>query len=241
MLHRLLSTRSGPEGAPFSFSAHSLHCCSTLCHAPPLQPPGARPNQVVQSKLSLMMDGWEHLLDAAADYAWDAFAAHEATADAAKRMLNVRGGARAPAGRGPGLAHHDPRPAANVCVLFDPLALPVASSNALTAALLSPRPACRPPVPRVQRAAGVLPPRPQRLERLQVGQAVRAVRAALGLRRPQAWRHISGRAQGFEPLALTSPSLLAPFHPRPAAASTSPTVPRCTSTARTCPAATARS
>lgn len=61
--------------------------------------PGARPNQVVQSKLSLLMDGWEHLLDAAADQIWAAFAAHEATRDAAARMLNVRGLARAAAWR----------------------------------------------------------------------------------------------------------------------------------------------
>lgn len=39
------------------------------------------------------MGGWEHLLEAAADAAWGAFEGHEATADAAGRMLNVRRGA----------------------------------------------------------------------------------------------------------------------------------------------------
>jgi hypothetical protein len=43
----------------------------------------------VQSRLSLLLAGWEHLLEDAADRIWAAFAAHDATADAAKRMLNV--------------------------------------------------------------------------------------------------------------------------------------------------------
>jgi hypothetical protein len=43
------------------------------------------------------MSGWEHLLGAAADLVWAAFAAHDTTRDAARRMLNVSGG-RAAAG-----------------------------------------------------------------------------------------------------------------------------------------------